>query len=79
MVATVLPDLDVGKRRRLCKQRVPDRIKDEVRLEVTAKARRVSIDKRRPLLLGAGNASLSVLVDRTRTGKTALVNKRRWR
>jgi hypothetical protein len=53
MPATVLPDLDVEKLRRFCKRRVPKRVKDKVRLEVTVKGKRVSI-KRRPPFLGVG-------------------------
>ena len=38
-VATVLPELDVEKVRRFCRDRVPDKLADEVRLEVTTGAR----------------------------------------
>ena len=34
--------------------RVPDRVKDKVRLEVTVKAKRVCIHERRPPFLGVG-------------------------
>jgi hypothetical protein len=48
MPPTVLPELDVEKLRRFCRERVPDEVKDEVRLEVTAKDARLSIHERRP-------------------------------
>ncbi|MGD0392755.1 MAG: hypothetical protein ABSC41_08925 [Acidimicrobiales bacterium] len=34
-MATVLPELDVEKVKRWCATSVPDRVKDEIRLEVT--------------------------------------------
>jgi len=54
MPPTVLPDLDVEKLRRFCKRRVPDRVKDRVRLELTVTGKRVSIHERRPPFLGVG-------------------------
>ena len=59
MPATVLPDLDVEKLRRFCKGRVPERVKDKVRLEVTVKGKRVSIHERRPPFLGVGEGTSS--------------------
>jgi len=48
MPATVLPELDVAKLRRFCKERIPEAFADGVRLEVTVKGRRVSIHEHRP-------------------------------
>ena len=48
MPATVLPEIDVEKLRRFCRERIPDSVKDEVRLEVTVKGKRVSVHERRP-------------------------------
>jgi len=47
-VPTVLPDLDLEKLRRYCRTRVPARVADEVRLEVTTRGKNVSIHERRP-------------------------------
>jgi hypothetical protein len=52
-VATVLPELDVEKVKRWCRERVPDRAKDEVRLEVTTRGKSISIHERRPVWKGA--------------------------
>ncbi len=55
MPATVLPDLDVEKVRRFCDERVPEHVKDKVRLEMTVKVKRVSIHERRPPFMGTGD------------------------
>ena len=47
-MATVLPELDIEKVKRFCRQRVPDNLKDEVRLEVTTRGKSVSIHECRP-------------------------------
>jgi Protein of unknown function (DUF3024) len=52
-VATVLPDLDVEKVRRFARERVPERLKGEVRLEVTTRGKNLSIFECRPLWRGA--------------------------
>ena len=44
----VLPELDVEKVKRFCRQRVPDSLADEVRLEVSTRGKNVSIHERRP-------------------------------
>lgn len=48
-----LPDLDVEKIRRFCAERVPKRVRDEVRLTVKVQGRRVSIHEERPVFKGA--------------------------
>jgi hypothetical protein len=52
-VATVLPELDVEKVRRWCRERVSSKFADEVRLEVTARGKSVSIYECRPIWKGA--------------------------
>jgi hypothetical protein len=52
-VATVLPELDVERVRRWCRERVPAEVKDEVRLEVTTRGKSVSIHECRPVWRGA--------------------------
>jgi LPS sulfotransferase NodH len=52
-VATVLPEIDVEKVKRWCRDRVPDQVKDEVRLEVTTRGKSVSIHECRPVWRGA--------------------------
>jgi Protein of unknown function (DUF3024) len=52
-VVTVLPEIDVEKVRRFCRQRVPDRLRDEVRLEVSSRGKNVSIHECRPVRRGA--------------------------
>jgi LPS sulfotransferase NodH len=47
MPATVLPELDIEKLRRFCRERIPDSAQDEVRLEVTVEGKRVSVHERR--------------------------------
>lgn len=47
-MAAVLPELDVEKVKRWCENRVPDRVRDQVRLEVTTRGKTVSIFERRP-------------------------------
>ncbi len=54
MRATVLPELDIEQLRRSCKERVPDKFADEVRLDVTVKGKRVSIHENRPPWTGVG-------------------------
>lgn len=50
---TVLPELDVEKVRRFCRNKIPDRLADEVRLEVTTRGKRISIHESRPVWKGA--------------------------
>lgn len=52
-MATVLPELDVEKVRRWCRERIPAKFADEVRLEVTTRGRSVSIYECRPIWKGA--------------------------
>ncbi len=61
-MATVLPELDVEKVRRFCRDRVPAKFNDEVRLEVTTRGRSVSILECRAIWKGApgGGRRLSV-------------------
>ena len=51
-VAIVLPELDVEKVRRWCRDRVPAKFKDEVRLEVSTRGKSVSIHECRPVWRG---------------------------
>lgn len=51
-MATVLPDLDVEKVRRFCREKVPESLHDEVRLEVTTRGKNVSIHECRPVWRG---------------------------
>ena len=51
-MATVLPDLDVEKVKRFCRDRVPARVKDQVRLEVTTRGKNISIYECRPVWRG---------------------------
>ena len=48
MAGSVLPEIDIEKLRRFCRQHVPGALADEVRLEVTVKGRRVSVHECRP-------------------------------
>ena len=50
---TPLPELDVDKLRRFCRARVPDGLRDEVRLEVTTRGRHVAVHECRPVWRGA--------------------------
>ena len=50
--ATQLPEIDIEKLRQMCRHSVPDKFKDELRLEVTVRAQRVSIHERRPTWRG---------------------------
>jgi len=52
-VATVLPELDVEKVKRWCRDRVPAKFADEVRLEVTTRGKSISIHECRPIWKGA--------------------------
>ena len=52
-MAIVLPELDVAKVKRWCAARVPDRVKDQVRLEVTTRGKSISIHECRPIWRGA--------------------------
>ena len=52
-MATALPDIDVEKVRRSCRARIPDRLHEEVRLEVTTRGKSVSIHECRPVWKGA--------------------------
>jgi hypothetical protein len=52
-VPTALPDIDVEKVRRFCAKKVPPDLADEVRLEVTTRAKSVSTHGRRPVWRGA--------------------------
>jgi hypothetical protein len=47
-VPTVLPDLDVEKVRRFCRNRVPAAVADKVRIEATIRGKNVSVHERRP-------------------------------
>ena len=49
----VLPELDIEKVRRFCERHISDARRDEVRLEVSVRGRRVSIHERRPPWTGA--------------------------
>ena len=51
-MATVLPEIDVEKVKRWCHDRVPDRVKDQVRIEVTTRGRSISIHECRPVWRG---------------------------
>ncbi len=53
MATTVLPELDVEKVKRWCRERVPAKFKDEVRLEVTTRGKSISIHECRPVWRGA--------------------------
>ncbi len=53
VATTPLPDLDIEKVQRACRRRVPEQLKDEIRLEVTVKGKRVSIHEQRPVWRGA--------------------------
>ena len=52
-MATVIPELDVEKVKRFCRDRVPAKFRDEVRLEVTIRGKTVSIHGCRPAWRGA--------------------------
>ena len=52
MAPTVLPEPDIEKLRRFCEQRVPARAKEQVRLEVSVKGKRVSVHEHRAPYLG---------------------------
>ena len=52
-MATVLPELDVEKVRWWCRERVPAKFADEVRLEVITRGRSVSIYECHPIRKGA--------------------------
>ncbi len=49
MATAPLPDLDIEKLQQACRRRVPEQLKDEIRLEVTARGKRVSIHEQRPV------------------------------
>jgi hypothetical protein len=51
-MAAVLPELDVEKVKRWCRQRVPATFQDEVRLEVTTRGGSLSIHECRPVWRG---------------------------
>ncbi len=53
MATTVLPELDVEKIKRWCEDRVPARVRDQVRLEATIRGKSVTIFERRPHWQGA--------------------------
>ncbi len=53
MATNPLPDLDIEKVQRACRRRVPEQLKDEIRLEVTVRGKRVSIHEQRPVWRGA--------------------------
>jgi Protein of unknown function (DUF3024) len=48
VVTTVLPEFDVEKVKRWCEDRVPARVRDKVRIEMTTKGKTISIYERRP-------------------------------
>ncbi len=48
VATTVLPELDVQKVKQWCESRVPARVRDQVRLEVTIRRKTVTILERRP-------------------------------
>ncbi|MCU1493377.1 MAG: hypothetical protein JWO62_1141 [Acidimicrobiaceae bacterium] len=48
-----VPEIDVEKLRRFAKRRVPEEFADEVRLEVSVRAKRVAIHELRPVWRGA--------------------------
>jgi hypothetical protein len=52
-VAIVLPELDVEKVRRWCRDRVPAKFADQVRLEVSTRGKSISIHECRPVWRGA--------------------------
>ncbi len=52
-MVTILPELDVEKVRRWCRERVPAEFANEVRLEVSARGKYVSIHECRPVWKGA--------------------------
>ena len=54
MAASPLPELDVEKVRRFCAAQWPEeKFKDQVRLEVSVRGKRVSVHELRPLFHGA--------------------------
>lgn len=53
MPATVLPELDIEKLRRLLRRRCPDELAEEVRLELTVAGKRLSVHELRPVWRGA--------------------------
>jgi DUF3024 family protein len=52
-VPTPLPELDVEKLRRFCRARVPDGLRDEIRLDVTTRGKHVAVHECRPAWRGA--------------------------
>ena len=52
-MAVVLPELDVEKVRRWCRDRVPAKFADQVRLEVSTRGKSISIHECRPVWRGA--------------------------
>ena len=52
-MAIVLPEFDVEKVRRWCRERVPAKFNDEVRLEVSTRGKSISIHECRPVWRGA--------------------------
>ena len=52
-MATILPEIDVEKVKRYCRGKVPERLKDEVRIEASTRGRSISIHECRPIWKGA--------------------------
>ena len=65
-MATVLPELDVERVRRWCRERVPAKFADEVRLEVTTRGKSVSIYECRPVWKGAPGESTKMPIAQIR-------------
>jgi Protein of unknown function (DUF3024) len=64
--AVVLPEIDIEKIRRFCRERIPESAADEVRLEVEVKGKRVSINERRPPWTGAPGEWTSMKIAQVR-------------
>jgi len=65
-VAIVLPELDVEKVKRWCRDRIPVELNDEVRLEVTTRGKSISIHERRPVWKGAPGEWTSMAIAQIR-------------
>lgn len=63
---TTLPDIDVEKVKRFCREKIPKSLADEVRLEVTTRGKNVSIHERRPVWRGAPGEWTSMAIAQLR-------------
>ncbi len=57
----VLPDIDVARIKHFCEERLPRRVRDKVRLEVTVHGRYVDVDERRPPWTGVSEWTSSAI------------------